>query len=111
MNGGIATLAVFMLIAVIITLIGVLLGNPILGTIAMINALLGALIGLPLVMIGKSRVRQATRLLSGSAKTRALDAERRNETITPGPQSDFNRLAPESVTENTTLDLKRNPKI
>jgi len=111
MNGGIATVAVFTLIAVIITLIGVLFGHPILGTIAMINALLGVLIGLPLVMVGKMRVRQAARLLSSSPERRALDAERRNEAITSGPQSDFNRLAPGSVTENTTLDLKGRRKV
>ena len=106
MNGGIATLAVFTLVAVIITLIGVAVGAPELSTIAMVNVAFGALIGWPLVIVGKLRVRQATRLLSGSPEPRALDAERRNVAITPGPQSDFNRLAPGSVTENTTLDLK-----
>ncbi len=104
-------MAVFTLIAVIITLIGVLFGHPILGTIAMINALLGVLIGLPLVMVGKMRVRRAARLLSSGPETGALDAERRNEAITSGPQSDFNRLAPGSVTENTTLDLKGRRKV
>jgi len=111
MNGGIATLAVFTLVAVIITLLGIALGQPTLSTIAMINAAFGALIGLPLVIVGKSRVRRATQLLSGSPETRALDVERRNEAITSCPQSDFNRLAPSSVTENTTLDLKGRRKV
>ena len=109
MNGGIATVAVFTLIAVFITLIGALSGHPVLGTIGMINSLLGVLIGLPLVLVGKMRVRQAARLLSGP-ETRALDTERRNGAITSGLQSDFNRLAPGSVTENTTLNLKTRRK-
>jgi hypothetical protein len=65
---------------------------------------------LPLVLVGKMRVRQAARLLSGGPETRALDTERRNEAITSGLQSDFHRLAPGSVTENTTLNLKSRRK-
>jgi uncharacterized membrane protein len=94
MTGGIATVAVFTLVAVIITLIGVLLGHPILGTIGMINALLGVLIGLPLLTVGKTRMHQAVRLLSSSSDNRALDAQQRNEAIASDPQSDFQTTCP-----------------
>lgn len=110
MNGGIATLIIFTLIAVIITLLGVALGDPTLSTIAMINAALGVLIGLPLVIVGKSKIREATRLLSSRPETRALESERRNRAITSGLQSNLNQLAPGSVTEHTTLDLKSRRK-
>jgi len=65
MNGGIAVLTSFMLVAVMITLISITQGHPFLLAIAMLNAVLGALIGLPLVIVGKIRVTQASRLLSG----------------------------------------------
>jgi len=105
MNGGIATLAVFTLIGVIITLLGIVLGHPALSAVGMLNAVLGVLIGLPLVIVGKSRVRQAVRLLS-STQSRTLEVERQNEAITSDRQSDFKRLAPGSVTENTTFNLE-----
>ena len=99
MNGGIATLAVFMLIAFIISLLGMTQGHPVLIAVAMINALLGALIGLPLVLAGKVRVSQASRLLSskGSRPAQSLKA---------GYESKSNRLPPGSVTDHTTLNLK-----
>ena len=107
MNGGIATLAVFMMIAVTITLIAIFLGHPALIAIAMINAALGALIGLPLVMVGKSRVTQASRLLSGEASAKAIDSPRGIRSPDPAVQSEMDQLnPPRSVTEHTTLDLR-----
>ena len=112
MNGGIATLAAFMLIAVVITFIGITQGHPVLSAIAMLNAAVGALIGLPLVMIGKSRMSQALHLLSGEESVRALDSQRRkDQSLHAGLESD-RRLpqAPGSVTEHTTLDLRTHRK-
>src|SRR5262249_21765382 len=65
MNGGIAVLTSFMLVAAFITLISITQGHPVLAVIAMINAVFGAMLGLPLVIVGKMRVTQASRLLSG----------------------------------------------
>jgi len=99
MNGGIATLAVFMLVAFIISLLGVTQGHPVLIAIAMINALLGALIGLPLVLAGKVRVSQASRLLSSKDSRPA-------QSLNAGYELKSKRLPPASVTEQTTLNLK-----
>jgi hypothetical protein len=107
MNGGIAVLTSFMLVAVMITLISIAQGHPVLLAIAMLNAVLGALIGLPLVIVGKIRVTQASRLLSGEESAHAIAAQRDNQYLNAG---DVNRLPPGSVTDRTTLDLKRHRK-
>jgi len=110
MNGGIATLASFMLIAVFIMLISITQGHPVLMAIAMVNALLGAIIGLPLVLIGKTRVTKAARLLSGEDPARVIDSHR-NQSLNAGPELGTNQLiAPSSVTEHTTLDLRNHRK-
>ena len=112
MNGGIATLASFMLIAVFITLISITQAHPFLIVIAMINALLGAIIGLPLVMIGKRRVTKAARLLSGEEPSQAMASQRETQSLNTGPESEIKRLPPvDSVTEDTTLNLRRDRKI
>jgi hypothetical protein len=107
MNGGIAVLTSFMLVAVMITLISITQGHPFLLAIAMLNAVLGALIGLPLVIVGKIRVTQASRLLSGEESAHAIAAQRDNQYLNAGAGADVNRLPPGSVTDRTTLDLKR----
>ena len=66
MNGGIATLISFILIALLLSVLGIALGNPVLSSIGMLNVLLGALIGFPLVFVGNANVKRATRLLSGT---------------------------------------------
>jgi len=104
MNGGIGTLAVFMLIAVIISLLGVTQGHPVLIAIAMLNAVLGALIGLPLVVAGKVYISQASRLLSSKDSKQSIDSER-IQSLNAGYESTSNRLPPASVTEHTTLHL------
>ena len=112
MNGCIATLASFMLIALLIMLIGITQGHPILGTIAMINAVLGAMVGLPLVIIGKTRVTQASRLLAGTDSARAIASQREIQSLNADPGSEINRLhPPDSVTEGTTLNLRRDRKV
>jgi hypothetical protein len=111
MNGGIATVTIFMIIAVLITQLSVTQGHPVLIAIAMLNALLGAVIGLPLILVGKARVRQASRLLSGEVSARAIDSERQIKSLDAGPDSATNRLSPPgSVTDRTTLDLGRHRK-
>jgi hypothetical protein len=104
MNGGIATLTVFMLFAVVIALLGTLQGHPVLIAVAMLNALLGALIGLPLVIAGKVRVGQASRLLSSKDSKRSIDSQR-IQNLNDSYESKTNRLPPASVTEHTTLNL------
>jgi len=111
MNGGIATLASFMLIAVFIMLISITQGHPVLMAIAMLNALLGAIIGLPLVLIGKTRVTKAARLLSGEEPARAIDSHRNIQSLNGDSELGTNQLiAPGSVTEHTTLDLRNQRK-
>jgi len=111
MNGGIAVLTSFMLIAVIITLLSITQGHPVLAVIGMMNAVLGALVGLPLVIVGKIRVTQASRLLSGEESKRAIAAQRDNQYLSAGAGKEVNRLPPPgSVTDRTTLDLKRHQK-
>jgi len=111
MNGGIATLASFMLMAVFIMLISITQGHPVLMAIAMINALLGAIIGLPLVLIGKTRVTKAARLLSGEEPARAIDSHRKIQSLKAASELGTNQLiAPGSVTEHTTLDLRNQRK-
>src|SRR5262249_22446108 len=93
MNGGIATLVVFNVIALIIIVLSLALNDLSLITIAMINAMLGALVGLPLVIIGKSRVTQGTRLLSGRGPIRELDSRRETRSV-PSSELEANRLPP-----------------
>jgi len=111
MNGGIAVLTSFMLIAVILTLLSITQGHPVLAAVAMLNAVLGALIGLPLVIVGKMRVTQASRLLSGEESAQAIAAQRDSQYLNANAGKEVNRLAPPgSVTDRTTLDLKRHRK-
>jgi hypothetical protein len=108
MNGGIAVISVFMLVALFITVISVTQGHPVLLAIAMLNALIGVIVGLPLVVIGKTRVGQASRLLSGEDLARA-NSQRR---IEPYDESERRVLPPPgSVTDRTTLDLGRHRKV
>ncbi len=110
-NGGIATITIFMLVAALITLIGVTQGHPVLSVIAMINALLGAMVGIPLIVIGKTRVKHASRLLSGELPARAIDSRRQIQSP-GGAELEANwRRPPGSVTDRTTLDLQRHRKV
>jgi hypothetical protein len=110
-NGGIGALLVFMFIATIIALLGVVLGQPILPAIAMINALLGSVIGLPLIIVGKLRVNEATRLLKTKPEKRALGSEHGSDEMRTSLQSPVSQLPPRgSITEHTTLDLNRQHK-
>lgn len=116
MNGGIATLITFTLIAILLAILGVALGDPSLSTIAMINVLLGALIGFPLVFVGKASVKRATRLLSRSQTQigRAVvdPLQRPGDLLTTGLIAPAERvLTPGSVTEHTTLDLRERSRI
>jgi len=111
MNGGIAVLTSFMLVAVMITVISITQGHPVLLAIAMLNAVLGALIGLPLVIVGKMRVTQASRLLSGEESAHAIAGQRDIQYLNANAGNEVNRLPPPgSVTDRTTLELKRHRK-
>jgi len=110
MNGGIATLISFILIAVMLSVLGIALGNPVLSSIAMLNVLLGALIGFPLVFFGKASVKRATRLLSRPQHqigNRTNSLHERGELLTTDLDKGAQRIGvPASVTEHTTLNLQ-----
>ena len=110
MNGGIAALMSFTLIAILIAISAVALGDPALTNIALINLLLGALIGLPVLFIGTTSVRRATRLLSRS-QSQVRHGVREpvrlpGDLMTTGLNSNAPRVLPGSVTEHTTFDLQ-----
>ena len=115
MNGGIATLISFILIALLLSVLGIALGNPVLSSIAMLNVLLGALIGFPLVFVGKASVKRATRLLSGAQHQVGHGApnslQRPSELLTTGLDKRAKNIhIPGSVTEHTTLDLQESDR-
>jgi len=119
-KGGSAILVVFGAIALAIGLFGVAVAKLEFGYIALINILLGSFIGLPIVYFGKSKVKGAARLLMRSetettpplldqAQPHLLNqSQPPNELLTSGLNKDLASLPPPaSVTEHTTLDLKR----
>ena len=86
----------FTLIALLLAVLGIALGDPSLSSIAMINVLLGALIGFPLMFVGKARVKRASRLLSGAQHQigyRAANSlQQTNELMTTGLDQDAQRI-------------------
>jgi len=108
MNGGMAALISFTVIAILIAISAVALGDPALTNIAMINLLLGALIGLPILFIGTTSVRRATRLLSRSQSQLGVrePGPLPGDLMTTGLNTNALRAIPESVTEHTTFDLQ-----
>src|SRR5215831_744785 len=115
MNGGLATLISFIFIALLLSVLGIALVNPVLSSIAMLNVLLGALIGFPLVLVGKASVKRATRLLSRTQHqigNRANSLHGPSELFTMDLNKDARRIGvPGSVTEHTTLNLERDLSI
>ena len=110
-NGGSATLFVFTLIALVIATIAFLLNEPTLIIVAFVNSLLGSLIGLPLLYVGKAKLKRATRLLS-KAQTQTsnsvLKTQREDNFLTSELNANSRRLvSQDSVTEHTTLDLRK----
>src|SRR5215472_18674477 len=63
-KAGNATLLAFISIAVLICFLGIVIGNPILSTVAMLNVIAGAVIGFPLALIGNVRLSRAKRPIS-----------------------------------------------
>ena len=110
MNGGIASLASFMFVAVMIALIGATQDHPVFMAVAMLNAVIGALIGLPLIIAGKTRISRAAHLLSAEKSRRSIEQKQTVPSL--NKQSPTNPLvAPGSVTEHTTLDLRSHRKV
>jgi len=106
-KAGNTTLIAFISIAVTISALGIAIGNPVLGFIAMLNVVLGALIGFPLVFIGNARLTKAKRLLSHPQTSHHPGIQGTSSQMPAIAQT--NRL-PEplnqaSVTEHTTLHL------
>jgi hypothetical protein len=58
MNGGVATLISFTLIALFLALGGIALGDPTLTYIGMLNVFLGAFIGYPILFLGMTSVKR-----------------------------------------------------
>ena len=106
-SGGSFTLVAFTLIAVAIAILGIAAHDLSFGYIALINLLLGSFIGLPLVYLGKAKLKHAARLLSTSASALALDEKHQDTLLTTGLNADLSRLPVHgSVTEHTTLELR-----
>jgi len=115
-TGGSATLVVFTLIALAITFVGVALNDPTFSYIAIINFLLGAFVGLPLVYVGKAKVKRGARLLSSSQTQSNQSALHQipqpDNRLTTGLNSDLPRLPVQgSVTEHTTLHLSGSEQV
>jgi hypothetical protein len=116
MNGGIATLISFTLIAFFLALGGIALGDPTLTYIGMLNVFLGALIGYPILFIGKTSVKRASRLLSKSQSQIGSGAHAQLQEpgalLTRGFDQNTPRVTdPGSVTEHTTFDLREREDI
>ena len=110
-RGGTNALVVFTLIALAIAFLGIALTNPALSNIAMINLLLGLVIGLPLIYLGRIKLKRAARLLSqaqAESSQAVLEQDQHPESLlTPGLDAGLRRVpAQSSVTEQTTLDLQ-----
>lgn len=99
----------FYLIALVI---GVALHDLSFGYIASINLILGSFTGLPLVYVGKAKVKRAAVLLSkyqGESHTHSAlnKAQQSRRSLTTGLNPDLSQLpSRDSVTEHTTLDLR-----
>jgi hypothetical protein len=105
------TLIVQALIALSMTILGIVLVNPTLSYIAIVNLSIGLAVGLPLIYAGKSNLKRAARLLSKSQTESGHSVpeqtHRPNDLLT----TDLNKLpVPGSVTENTTFDLQRSER-
>jgi hypothetical protein len=106
-RAGNSTLIAFISIAIMIAIIGVAVGNPTLGVIAMINVLTGAVIGLPLVFVGTAKLIKAKRLASKADVSPRADLQGGFEKQLPAPQTSkvTGSVPRSSVTEHTTLNL------
>jgi hypothetical protein len=114
-SGGGAALAAFTLIAVAIALLGILVHDLSFGYIAFINLLLGALTGLPLVYLGKARLKRAAYLLvrpdADPTHARLDPTSPKNDLLTAELNAGLARPQLQgSVTEHTTLDLNRSDR-
>jgi len=110
-HGGCITLVVFTLIALLVSIISAILTGATYNISIIINLLLGLVIGLPLILIGRAKLRCATYLLSKAQHESGPSLPDR----IPGSVAQLNDIktdfhgfpAQGSVTEDPTLDLKR----
>lgn len=107
LKAGTTTLSVFISIALLISVLGVVIGNPNLSLIAMINVLAGAIIGSPFTCIGISRLLKAKRLISQppvDSRPGIQGTSLRTGAIAQTVKLP-ERINQGSVTEHTTLSL------
>ena len=111
-RNGTTVLIVFNLITLVVAIITLMLAGLAPGILSIIvDLVLGLAIGVPMILVGKSRRRRASFLSEGEIdsghslpdRTRQFDP-----LTTAGLSADVKKLpAQGSVTEHTTLDLKR----
>jgi Na+/phosphate symporter len=108
-SAGSVTLVVFSLIGLILAILGIAAHKLEFGYIAFINLIMGSFVGLPLLFVGKARLKRATRQLSTSqVESNILDQKRSDDLLTTGLTAESPGLTVQgSVTEHTTLDLQR----
>ena len=109
MRAGNSVLLSFISIAVMLTLLGMMIRNPVLIAIAMLNVFGGTLIGFPLVFFGGANLTKAKRLISpGEADTpRAIEAISPNLVSTSPTAELATQSERGSITEHTTLHLTK----
>ena len=112
---GSATVVVFTIIGLIISIIGFLLNDPDFSSIAVLNLLLGLAIGLPIIYVGRASLKRAVRLLSKSqieSNHSTLDqAQQPDKMLTSGLDAELQLPAVQgSVTEHITLDLQESQR-
>lgn len=115
-HGGAVTLAVFALIGLAIAIVSLVLTGPAYNVSIIVNLALALAVGLPLVLAGRANLRRAARTLAdardGSGRASLDEAGRPTEPLPAGLEADLQRLpACGSVTEETTLELKRSEPV
>lgn len=108
-RGGSATLVVFVALALFIFGLAIVINVPLLISVAFINLLLGSFIGLPLLFMGKAKLKSATRLLAKSPVEYRLALPDQKQEL-PMAVNDNGLPKPgggNSITERTTLRLQQ----
>jgi hypothetical protein len=109
LSKSVITLSIFAFAALVNPL---LVTNPWASYLMLINLVLGLVIALPMAVTGYVRLSRAERLLSTKDQSRRMiedQSQQSGPTLSPAPVTDPLRsmpLAPNSVTEHTTLKLK-----
>ena len=108
-SSGNVILVVFTLIGLILAILGIAAHKLEFGYIAFLNLIVGCFVSLPLIFVGKARLKRATHQLSTSqVESPILDQTRSDDLLTTDLTAERTGLPVQgSVTEHTTLDLQR----